>query len=695
MSRRATSSSRRTRTQSRPVSAVETAGFSSGGPETSGGRGVLDPLKYAADNFAQFLKESSETPDVVLRNFKRNINVAVQESSRFIAAQDPQKALVKAKEAETELKQMQELINSKKLDEPEFYSYKSTVLLQLADAYKANQMWDEARHRYNRILKDKSFPYQYQIYLELGNISFEQENYTDAVKNFQMGFDLLAPEARRYRARFLYSIGVSYIRQNKFSEALSSFEQAMPLDPNIKTGFNLVLCHAILNSIEDIRDAYSRLIAVKPYTTAITNEGDVLSNQLHVQRREEIRLVMLASRLVASRSDKNWQEGYEFVMNKLKQSKFPEAEGEFEIAFALAYLNHRNTQTAIDMLRQIRKKDPSLIALAANNLSFLYFLEKDFESADEFATKALEFDKYNAQALVNKGNCLFQSDHLDDARDLYLEAIGVEGNCVEALFNLGIADKKLDYGEEAFRVFEKLSRILPKSPEVLFEICDFFALSKDTGNEIEWLHRLINLMPSDPGLWKRIGLIWDRENQETQAFHCFSESFKYCPSDLDVINWFATYHIQHRNLEKALEFLERGAAVAPKDTRILLRIGSCHMQMDNKQTALEIYEKVHQMDPDNKTCLEQLVKVSRDLSLGSQTEHYQQLLEEFNYRSQMEEEIPRQSQTSAPAFSMERQEPSEAPVLKIGNDGSGLGTIAQASEGAPALFDDIDVDLSD
>jgi len=38
---------------------------------------------------------------------------------------------------------------------------------------------------------------------------------------------------------------------------------------------------------------------------------------------------------------------------------------------------------------------------------------------------ALNNDRYNARALVNKGNCLFMKNDFRKAKELYLEAIGV------------------------------------------------------------------------------------------------------------------------------------------------------------------------------------------------------------------------------------------------------------------------------
>lgn len=62
---------------------------------------------------------------------------------------------------------------------------------------------------------------------------------------------------------------------------------------------------------------------------------------------------------------------------------------------------------AIVLLKEFENKEKDLKARAATNLSFLYFLEGDISNAEKHAEVAVKTNRYNAQALVNKGNCLF------------------------------------------------------------------------------------------------------------------------------------------------------------------------------------------------------------------------------------------------------------------------------------------------
>lgn len=710
MATRMTSSRGRPPTSSRPISSRKGAGYSNG-LTTSGGKKVISPLDHVADSFSEFLKDTRDSPENKIKLFKKNIMDSIQESSNKIKQGEFSEALVKAKEAETEMKNFQDFITQKKIEDTDFKTVKFTVLMQLADSYKSNSMYEDALHRYQRLLKDRDFPHPEILYLENGNINMALLKYKEAITNYEAGLNYLKTGTNRLKARFNQCCGVAQIYLGEFNKALSSFEIAMKQEASIKTGYNLVLCHSVLSSIEELREAFIRLLSVKPQTSiSELNDSDILGNQLMIERKEQIRLVMLASRLVASKSDRDWQEGYEFVMQQLKKSKFPEAAAEFEISYSLAYLNHKNASKAIEMLRQIRKKDPQLMALAATNLSFLYFLEQDFENADKYASIALENDKYNAQALVNKGNCLMQAGKEEEARETFLEAINIEADCVEALYNLGIVSKYIGAYDEALQVFEKLNRIIPKAPEVVYEIADCYDKLGIVGSAIDWMHRLINLVPTDPAVWRKLGSMWDKDNNSTQAFQCYSESIKYNPSDIEVISWLGSYFMHNQMYDNALNYFQRASMISPKETRYPMMVASCYKSMDCKQEALDVYEKVTQIDPLNKQCLEHLINLSSEMGMRAKSDFYQRQLTDLNERfNEMEqEELMRKEEqreidlaqkpiggmtaTLANNTLSYQKEKVESPSLKVGNTKQDVVT-GYAGDGKEDIWEGVDLDL--
>jgi intraflagellar transport protein 88 len=198
----------------------------------------------------------------------------------------------------------------------------------------------------------------------------------------------------------------------------------------------------------------------------------------------------------------------------------------FEIDLAMQYMKRRRFDESTKLLKEFEKKDANLASMAATNLSFIYFLEGEFAQAEKHADIAMKSDRYNAKALVNKGNCLFYSGQLvsarlsvryapynirhtspithhpssirplsciihdpssvhrppstlrhlaprlpqENARAYYLEAVGVEADCVEAIYNLGLVNMKMNNYTEAKSAFEKLHAGMSNMPEALYHL---------------------------------------------------------------------------------------------------------------------------------------------------------------------------------------------------------------------------------
>jgi intraflagellar transport protein 88 len=106
-------------------------------------------------------------------------------------------------------------------------------------------------------------------------------------------------------------------------------------------------------------------------------------------------------------------------------------------------MKNKNFDKAIEVFKSFEKKDRIMMARASTNISFLYFIEKDWKNAEKYADVAIKNDRYNAKALVNKGNCLFMREDFEKSKEYFLEAIGVEADCVEAIYNLGLVNRHI------------------------------------------------------------------------------------------------------------------------------------------------------------------------------------------------------------------------------------------------------------
>jgi intraflagellar transport protein 88 len=240
---------------------------------------------------------------------------------------------------------------------------------------------------------------------------------------------------------------------------------------------------------------------------------------------------------------------------------------------------------------------------------------------------------------------------------------------------------------------------------VLFELSDCSEKLGNIPQAIDWFHLLISILPSDSAVWRRLGGIWDSDGNETQAFHCYSESYKFCSSDIEVATWLGAYFKRNQLFDNALKYFERAAALAPKEPRYPLMVASCYRSLDLKQEALEVYERVIQMDPLNRQCLDHLVKLTTEMGLSAKADHYQVMLRDVTERlREIEAEGPQGGDDFAPRpnamsgttvqnsppFAREKI---ESPALNVGS-ARDLVQTAVAGTGKDDIWDGVeDLDL--
>ena len=67
---------------------------------------------------------------------------------------------------------------------------------------------------------------------------------------------------------------------------------------------------------------------------------------------------------------------------------------------------------------------------------------------------------------------------------------------------------------------------------------------------MEWFIQLLSLVPNDAGVLRRLGQLCDADGDQSQAFHYFSDSHRYDPNNIAVIEWLGKYYIESHLVEK-------------------------------------------------------------------------------------------------------------------------------------------------
>ncbi|CAI5655251.1 unnamed protein product [Oreochromis niloticus] len=583
----------------RPMTAVRAAGYTSALSRGS----AFDPLGQSRGPAPALEAKNEDTPEEKIKILEKKVNDLIEESCMAQSMGALQVALEKAKEAGRKeralVRQREQSGSADHINLDLTYS----VLLNLANQYTNNEMYPEALNSYQIIVKNKMFSNAGRLKVNMANIYFKQKNYPKAIKFYRMALDQITNAHKEMRIKIMQNIGVVFICMGQYTDAITSFEHIMSESPNIKTGFNLILCYYAIGDRERMKKAFQKLISVP---LGIDDEDK------YIPSNEDTSSNMV---IEAIKNDKLHQMERDLCVDMVKSSQYVELANDLEINKAITYLRQKDFNQAVETLKAFEKKDSRVKSAAATNLSFLYFLEKDYDQADRYADLAMNADRYNPAALINKGNTVFVKQEYEKAAEFYKEALRNDSSCTEGLYNLGLTYKRLNRLEEALDCFLKLHAILRNSSQVMYQLASLYELLENPEQAIEWLMQVISVTPTDAQALAKLGELHDGEGDKSQAFQYYYESFRYFPSNIDVIEWLGAYYIETQFCEKAIQYFERATLIQPTQVKWQLMVASCYRRSGNSQKALETYKEIHRKFPENVECLRFLVRLCTDMQL--------------------------------------------------------------------------------
>ncbi len=175
------------------------------------------------------------------------------------------------------------------------------------------------------------------------------------------------------------------------------------------------------------------------------------------------------------------------------------------------------------------------------------------------------------------------------------EAVGVEADCNEAIYNLGLVNLKVNNLQEAQQAFDKLHTSLASLPESLFQLGAIYERGgspEDLENAVKTFQMLLNKVPNDPNLCCKLGQIYEKMQDDNAACHWHSEAHRHFPVNLNVTSWLGVWYVKREMYDQAIEYFERAALVQPSEVKWQLMVTSCYRRLGDFYKALELYQKV-------------------------------------------------------------------------------------------------------
>ena len=490
---------------------------------------------------------------------KNQINAMLDQTAILKKENNCLQAFENAKEAAKKEESLRKHRKEHNLSREEQIELTFAVWFNVASCYQTNDLIDEAIKAYIFLTKLREHPLAGYARINLGNIYYAQNDFSSAIKMYNMALDIASPGDKPTAASIRCNIGNALFQQGQLRHAIKNYEESMKANPNHLAGFNLLVCHLALGQDAYAKEDFMKLIKIRE---AIGNgEGQDIKQWNVASRGDEIdRILLSAARLVVPLI------GFADVSEALK-IKHEHLAMKIEHEHAVSLLKSNKLRRAIKALTSLEKKYTEMKALVATNLSFIHFLQGDIDAAVEYADVALSSDRFNVCALVNKGNCLFESKHYAAAKDLYNEALGVNADCLQAIFNLGLCNVHLNQQGDAIKAFEKIYSITPTNLMATYNIANIYENDGRIQEAIKLFDVLIASQNSDSTILSRIAHLYSKMKDNSATLHYHLESFRHYPMDLDGIAWIGAWFVQQEMFEKATYFFQQAFLIQPKEIK--------------------------------------------------------------------------------------------------------------------------------
>ena len=437
-----------------------------------------------------FQARDDTTPEAKIKALEKKVSSLLDESIKNSQTGQVTNALDKAKEAVSKEKSLARQKEQFSGSGGEGLSINMdltfAVLFNLALQYTKSEMYSEAINLYSSMLKNRSFSNTARLKVNIGKIYYLQANYTKAIKFFRMALDQIPSTQKDIRMKIMKNIGLSFVRLHQYPDAITSFEYIMGEKAESKSAFQLILCNYALGDKMAMKKNFNKLLEVQTDSKSSEEKGVDEEDPTHAMINEVIKTdelqkmekkvkqeydwsILTAAKLISPVVGDSFTQGYEWTVDQIRTTGFTQLSNDLEINKAVKHLKKREFNQAIETLKSFEKKDAKSASTAATNLSFLYLLQNELIAAEKYADEAITANHYNSGALVNKGNVCYKRSEYERALEYYQEAGLNESTCIEAVYNLMLANKKLGKLTAALDLAYKLNSILKNHPYVLFQ----------------------------------------------------------------------------------------------------------------------------------------------------------------------------------------------------------------------------------
>jgi tetratricopeptide (TPR) repeat protein len=374
-------------------------------------------------------------------------------------------------------------------------------------------------------------------------------------------------------------LGIIYMQQRDYDEALRAFEHALSLNPrSAATHNNLANCYAQQQKLELAEKEYKTTLEIEP--------GNPDANY-------NLGVVLLA---------RNQPEAAIAYLRKVVPPDLPT-----EVNLIRAYLRAHQTGAGLAYARRMSQKGGDNASLHYS-LGIVLAEENQFEAAEHELEIADGFKPRDYDILLNQGKASLHCKHYEKAEDALNRALLIMPDSAEALEALGRAYFEQRRTLDAIQVLVKARKLAPQNTQVIFLLARVSMLESYDEDAIPLLEEGIKIAPRNPELHAALGECYFQTGKTDKGLAEFEALRQIDPTARPYGFLSFCYRYLGRFDEAKRTSLE-GLKIDPHNLACLFNLGAVLNEQGNAAEAEKYLTEVLKIDPNYDQALMELASL--------------------------------------------------------------------------------------
>ena len=487
----------------------------------------------------------------------------------------------------------------------------------LGNALQAQGRMEEARHWYAKAIEIE--PNFAEVYANLGSICAQQEKWSEAIEFYQKAIALKPNFAGVYRnlAKVFGQIGQP-------AEAQECWYRAFSLEPEkASPAEHLGMGDAFFRQekLPEAISCYDRAIKLNPnLPQAYQNIGEALKKQ---GKLEEATVYYRKAIELNAANARNGSEGEQTLAGANATNGAVKQQQATAVKPAVEQPVKPTVNPTINI------EDPEAYKILAE----IYFAQGKWEQAISACKKAVQI-KPEAPLYKMLGHALQAVGNLDEAKSCYVKAIEINPNCAEAYANYGSISAQQEQWDQAvsayekaialkpdfagaFRNYAKLLTQLGKSEEAAQAWYRALAIDPKSGTAeehenlartlieqgkveqgIDCYRRAVELNPNAGAAYHELGELLRNQEQWEAAVDAYTNAIRNNPELSWSHNNLAESLVKLERLEEAVNAYRKATELNPDFSWSHNNLADVLLKLERWDEAVNAYRKATELNPD-------------------------------------------------------------------------------------------------